>query len=144
VAGTRLQNLVQLYGKAADVRLVAAPGWVDLVESGEIQSAAAREAVGSLVTPLLADGIDTIVLGCTHYPFLRSEIEAIAGSDVRVIDSGKAIARRTRNLVDLHEMRRNHGHEGTTRIFTTGDPAEISETCSRLLGAQVSAEHLPA
>jgi glutamate racemase len=143
VAGTRLKNLVKLYGRNAEVRLVAAPGWVDLVETGQTGGRIARDAVESLIGPLLADGIDTIVLGCTHYPFLRTEIEAIAGGDVRVIDSGEAIARRTRELLDRGEMRHDHGHEGRTSIFTTGDATVMSEICSRLLGFDVSAEHFP-
>ncbi|MFL5759351.1 MAG: glutamate racemase [Thermomicrobiales bacterium] len=143
VAGTRLRNLVELYGRNAEVRLVAAPGWVDLVESGQTRGLVARDAVESLVRPLLAAGVDTIVLGCTHYPFLRSEIEASAGSHVRVIDSGEAIARRTRDLLDQGEIRRNHGHDGVTSLFTTGDAVAMSAICSRLLGRNVVAEHFP-
>ncbi len=143
VAGTRLKNLVDLYGRNADVRLLAAPGWVELVESGQTRGPAAHDAVESLVRPLLEDRVDTIVLGCTHYPFLRPEIEAITGSAVRVIDSGEAIARRTRDLLDINDMRRNHGHEGTTRVFTTGDATAMSAVSSRLIGENVNAEQFP-
>jgi len=142
VAGTRLKNLVALYGRNAEVRLIAAPGWVELVESGKTSGQAARVAVETLVQPLVADKVDTIVLGCTHYPFLRSEIEAIVGVEVRVIDSGEAIARRTRDLLDKHDMRRNHGHQGGTQVFTTGDAAAMSNVCSRLLGTEVHAGQL--
>jgi glutamate racemase len=142
VAGSRLKRLIQLHGGEIEVRLVAAPGWVDLVEAGDIRGAAARDAVELLVSPLLADGVDTIVLGCTHYPFLRDIIFEIAGGDVRLVDSGEAIARRTRDLLEWGGMRRNHGHDGATRILTTGDAGAMSDISSRLLGGQVTAEHL--
>jgi glutamate racemase len=143
VSGSRLKKLVQLHGGEVEVRLVAAPGWVDLVESGEIRGKAAREAVETLISPLLAEGVDTLVLGCTHYPFLRGVIDEITGGSVRVIDSGEAIARRTRDLLDWGAMRRNHGHKGALRILTTGDAAAMSDICSRLLGVQLKAEHWP-
>jgi glutamate racemase len=142
VAGTRLKNLVQLHGGSVEVRLVAAPGWVDLVESGDIRGDAARHAVETLVSPLLAEGVDTLVLGCTHYPFLRGLIDEITDGQVRIIDSGEAIARRTRDLLDWGGLRRNHGHEGALRVLTTGDAAAMSDICSRLLGTEVPAEHL--
>jgi glutamate racemase len=143
VSGARLKKLVQLHGGEVEVRLVAAPGWVELVESGEIQSDSAKETVERLISPLLADRFDTIVLGCTHYPFLRNVIDEITGGTVRVIDSGEAIARRTRDLLDWGGMRRNHGHEGGLRILTTGDAAAMSNISSRLLGRVLNAEHLP-
>jgi glutamate racemase len=142
VSGTRLKNLVQLHGGEIEVRLVAAPGWVDLVESGEIRGEIARKAVANLISPLLAAGVDTLVLGCTHYPFLRGVIDDITCGHVRVIDSGEAIARRTRDLLDWGAMCRNHGHDGALRILTTGDAAAMSAISSRLLGDEVIAEHL--
>jgi glutamate racemase len=143
VAGKRLRKLIQLHGGEVEVRLVAAPGWVDLVESGQIRGDAARTAVETLISPLLAEGVDTLVLGCTHYPFLRSVIDELTGGSVRMIDSGEAIARRTRDLLDWGGMRRNHGHDGALRILTTGDAAAMSDISSRLLGRDLTAEHLP-
>jgi glutamate racemase len=142
VSGTRLKKLVQLHGGEIEVRLVAAPGWVDLVEAGEIRGETAREAVEKLISPLLVEGVDTLVLGCTHYPFLRGVIDQIAGGHIRVIDSGEAIARRTRDLLDWGAIRRNHGHDGSLRIITTGDADAMSDISSRLLGDAVIAEYL--
>lgn len=80
-----------------DVRIVehVGEGFVELVESGGAGSPEAREVVERSLRPLLKEGADTIVLGCTHYPFLRDIIESIAGPDVRVIDPAPAVARQT-------------------------------------------------
>ena len=80
--------------QSPDVRFVehAAHGWVELVESGELESAHARGLVRQAVRALTDEGADTLVLGCTHYPFLRKAIEAAAGPAV-IIETGPAIAR---------------------------------------------------
>lgn len=73
-------------------------GFVEQVESGELTGDKAASVVRSSVAPLLEEGADVIVLGCTHYPFLREEIEKVCGSDVSVIDPAPAAAR---HLVDV-------------------------------------------
>lgn len=80
--------------QSPEVRFVehAAHGWVELVESGELDSAHARRLVRRAVQALTDAGVDTLVLGCTHYPFLRKAIEAAAGS-AAIIETGPAIAR---------------------------------------------------
>lgn len=85
--------LLESYGKNVEVVTQACHGLVECVERGELESAATRALVAEYVQPLLAAGADTIVLGCTHYPFLRSLIEAEAGPSVTLIDTGEAVAR---------------------------------------------------
>ena len=80
-----------------DVKIVehVGEGFVELVEAGDLDSPKAETVVRESVTPLLAECADTIVLGCTHYPFLASVIQRIAGEDVTVIDPAPAVARQT-------------------------------------------------
>ena len=80
-----------------DVRIVehVGEGFVELVENGILDGPEAYETVRASLQPLLDAGADRIVLGCTHYPFLRPVIEAIAGPDVQVIDPAPAVARQT-------------------------------------------------
>lgn len=85
--------LLESYGKNVEVVTQACHGLVECVERGELKNAATRALVAEYVQPLLAAGADTIVLGCTHYPFLRSLIEAEAGPSVTLIDTGEAVAR---------------------------------------------------
>ncbi|HRA49106.1 MAG TPA: glutamate racemase, partial [Thermomicrobiales bacterium] len=90
----RLQLLIQRWGTGIDIRAIGVPGLADLVEAGEWSG----PGVASLLVPIVAaqvtDGVDVIVLGCTHYPFAQEPIRATAGPDVRIIASGNAVARR--------------------------------------------------
>jgi len=75
-------------------------GFVELVESGELTGAHAEEVVGASLRPLLDEGADTIVLGCTHYPFLKETISKLAGPDIRIIDPAPAVARQLVKVMD--------------------------------------------
>lgn len=92
---------------AADVEVikVVGKGFVELVEQGLERSVEAKIAVRRVVEPLLDEGIDKIVLGCTHYPFLRPLIEQVIGEkDIEVIDSGEAVARRVKWLMERYDI----------------------------------------
>jgi glutamate racemase len=95
LASRRYRELLFRVGSQAPaVRFVehAAVGWVELVEAGDLESVHARTLVRQAVQPLLDAGADTLVLGCTHYPFLRAAIEAVAGG-VHIVETGPAVAR---------------------------------------------------
>lgn len=83
------------------------------------------------VEPLLARGADTLVLGCTHYSFLRSAFEEAAGPSVTVIDPAEAVARHAATFVDPTRGR------ATTRYETTGDPVRFRRQLEELMGEAV-------
>jgi glutamate racemase len=85
--------LLESYGKNVKVVTQACHGLVECVERGELEAEATHHLVAGYIQPLLAEGADTIVLGCTHYPFLRPLIEAQLGSGITLIDTGEAVAR---------------------------------------------------
>ncbi|MBL8472797.1 MAG: glutamate racemase [Rhodocyclaceae bacterium] len=89
----RFAALLDNHAGEVEVLTEACSGWVDCVERGQLGGPAVRALVARHVEPLLAGGADVLVLGCTHYPFLRSHIEAVAGPGVPVIDTGQAVAR---------------------------------------------------
>jgi glutamate racemase len=93
--------LLDRFAQHVQVTVQPAPGLVELVEKGDLHSPAARDLVTSFVTPLLAAQVDTIVLGCTHYPFLKDLIQAAAGPDITLIDTGSAVAQQLKRR--LHE-----------------------------------------
>ncbi len=106
-AGT-LKGLKYLNTKSrfeGDVRIVerVGRGFVELVESGELTGPHAEETVAESLGPLLAEGADTVVLGCTHYPFLLETLQKVAGPEVQFIDPAPAVARR------LEEVMKEHG-----------------------------------
>lgn len=92
---------------AADVEVIKVVGrdFVEIVESGEERSERAERAVRAAVEPLICQGVDKIVLGCTHYPFLRPVIERVVeGHNIEVIDSGEAVARRVKWLLERYNI----------------------------------------
>lgn len=139
VAGRRLADLVARHANGADVQLVPAPGWVELVESGLTAGPDVERTVAPLIAPLVAAGVDTLVLGCTHYPFLRPMIARAAGPDVQIIDSGKAIARRTRDVLCAVSLLRPNGPAGALQFFTTGPAEPVGRVSTCLLGIPVTA-----
>lgn len=93
------------YASDVEVIKVVGKGFVELVEQGLERSVEAEIAVRRVVEPLLDEGIDKIVLGCTHYPFLRPLIEQVIGEkDIEVIDSGEAVARRVKWLMERYDI----------------------------------------
>lgn len=100
-----------------------APGLVECVEAGELGSPATRSLVESFVSPLLEANVDVIVLGCTHYPFLRPLIQEIAGPNISLIDTGSAVARQLEARLKEQASLRQTPNEGTATFFTSGDPA---------------------
>lgn len=93
------------YALDVEVIKVVGKGFVELVEQGLERSVEAEIAVRRVVEPLLDEGIDKIVLGCTHYPFLRPLIEHVIGEkDIEVIDSGEAVARRVKWLMERYDI----------------------------------------
>jgi glutamate racemase len=128
---------------AANVVVVpqACPGLVELVEAGETAGAAAESVLTPLLAPLQAAEVDTVVLGCTHYPFLRGAIGSILGPNVAIIDTGAAVARQTgRVLQERGELRQGAG--GRLSLFTTADAAAVAATVERLLGEPLPVEHV--
>jgi len=83
--------------------------------------------------------IDTLVLGCTHYPFARTQLQALLPSGVQIIDNGEPVARQTRRVLTEHT---SEDHVGQIALRSTGDPALLAQAASRWLGLQTSVEHI--
>jgi glutamate racemase len=103
---------------AAGVQLIqhTCPGLVAQIEAGQLDSAITRSILEEAIRPMLERGIDTIVLGCTHYPFAIPLIQEIAGAGVRVIDPAPAVARQVRRLLEQSDALSSSAHEWSTRI----------------------------
>ena len=120
--GDHFRRAEDKYG--AEVRILKAvgEGFVEAVENNEEQSPETETLVRRVVEPLVEQGVDKLVLGCTHYPFLRSVIERVAGDGVESIDSSEAVARRVANLLDEHGIRAEAG-VAEYRFLTFADEA---------------------
>jgi glutamate racemase len=137
----RFQRLVDNYADGVQVVRDPCPGLADLVEDGMLHGPELAERMEAYVAPLREAGVDTVVLGCTHYVFVRDAIRDALGPHVRLLDSGDAIARRTRQiLADAGVLQ--EGGAGSVRILTTGDPAEVSPIVHRLWGEPAEVQRL--
>ena len=112
-------NTARRYAADVEVIKVEGRGFVELVEASEEDSPKAERLVREVVEPLLDKGIDRIVLGCTHYPFLVPHIErVIAGRDIQIVDSGEAVARRVEWLLERYNLFAERGHKPDFRFIT--------------------------
>jgi glutamate racemase len=131
----RYAELLERFG--GFVRVIGQPcgGLVECVEAGDLDGERPRALLRGYIEPLLAAGADTLVLGCTHYPFLRALIAEVAGPQVRIVDPSAAVARRVAEVLGD-----DAGGDGTLTAFTTGEAAAQSALMSRLLGEPLRVE----
>lgn len=139
--GERFSNLLQRY--AQDVMVVTVPGagLVERVEAGLLDTPETRAWLGPLLAPFRAAGVDTIVLGSTHYPFLRPAIAQVMGPDVTLIDTGAAVARRVWQLLQDYDLCAPGEQAGRETLYTSGDPAAVGPVMARLLGRPAAPSH---
>jgi glutamate racemase len=121
--------LLESYGRNVQVVTQACPGLVECVERGELDSDATGELVAQYLQPLLAAGADTIVLGCTHYPFLRQVIVQQLPSAITLIDTGEAVARQVqRRLQEAGLLNDATGEAKNTFWINRATAAEFEQT----------------
>jgi len=130
LAGERFHQLVNTHASGVRVITRPCPRFVELVEAGILDGPEAESAVDEALAPLLEAGADVFVLGCTHYPFLRTTMEKRLPEGVLVIDTGPAVARRVESL--LADGRATSA-PGRIRIETTGPLGRLESLLPRLL-----------
>ncbi|WP_245004371.1 glutamate racemase [Paraburkholderia sacchari] len=146
---TRFQALVERH--AADLRVLCQPGHglVEAVERCDVNSPALVELLRGYVQPMLDAGADTLVLGCTHYPFLDAAIRSIVGERMTLVDTSVAIARQLERVLDQHGLRAYPADDvgsTTARFCSTSDGAHLRTLAAALLGieAQVECVSIPS
>ena len=136
-ASIRLHRLIARWGDGIDIRAIGVPGLADCVEAGISNGPAVDAILQPIVEQQIGGGVDVIVLGCTHYPFALETVRRIAGPDVRIIDSGNAVARRTRDQLIQHDLHAGIGLPVSFIMYTTGQPTEVDPIASRLLECDI-------
>lgn len=126
---------------AQDVRLLqhTCPGLVEQIEAGALHTRKTRRILENALQPMLAQQIDTVVLGCTHYPFVIPLIQEIVGPQVRVIDPAPAIARQVGRLLGQARLHTAPGDSSPfpPQLITSGDPARLQTMLPLLLGEAI-------
>ncbi len=130
-AGAPYQRLLDQYGQQVKVITCVAPQLVQIAEAQTQHTTEGRAAIQAVIEPLLQAGVDEIVLGCTHFPFLMDAVQPIAGAGVHLIDPSPAVARQTARVWPAAEalpLPVQH------RYFTTGSPQQLQMHLGHLLG----------
>ena len=117
-------------------------GWVEWVESGELTSPHAQRTIANAIAPLIEQGCDTLVLGCTHYPFLAPFIQSAAPS-ATIVDTAPAIARELARRIATSSIAHRSEPSATLRFVTTGDLKRIAYVVTAMLGADLPLESIP-
>lgn len=122
--GSKYLNTRGLYADGVSVVEHVGRGFVELVEAGILDGPKAEETVRASLQPLLDKGADVVVLGCTHYPFLRPVIQRIAGPGVQVIDPAPAVARQTLRLLQQNGVPIGNS-PFSVELHSSGDPSAL-------------------
>lgn len=134
--GALYASVVERFAGGVTVLQDTCPGLVAQIEAGNLDGKETRAILEKALRPMLANGIDTVVLGCTHYPFVIPVIREIVGPEVRVIDPAPAVARQTRRLLHDNEISGDSAHGcGATRYITTGQVDQLKGLLPRLIGS---------
>jgi glutamate racemase len=128
----KFARLAAQFGQTVEIVEQPCPGLVEQVEAGQLTAADTRALVRKYVQPLIDRNVDTLVLGCTHYPFLEPIIREIAGRSVTIIDPAVAVARELRRVLASRSLLAGVDRSGGETFFTSGSPATVSRVVAEL------------
>ncbi len=131
--GSRFLELVNLFAGDKDVKIIPAPGLVELIERGQLEGESIGSLLGGILTGESLGDADQLVLGCTHYPFAIPAIRKIVGDGIQIIDTAPAVARQLERIVLQCGI--NQGR-GSINLFTTGNAEKFCELAVKLLGIE--------
>jgi glutamate racemase len=132
--GELYASVVERFANGVELFQDTCSGLVQQIERGNLDGDETRKILQGALGPMLEKNIDTIVLGCTHYPFVIPVIQEIAGENVRVIDPAPAVARQVERLLEAGGMKNETKARGIVKLFTSGDPAAFQSLLPSLLG----------
>ena len=133
VAGGAYRRALDHHGRELTVTEVAAPDLAPLIQAGSPFSHQVIDRVREYCRPLRAAEVDTVILGCTHYPLIAPMLQRILGRDVRLVTAGHAIAAAAQRHLERSGIAADGPGEGEYRFLCTGDPGEFREVGTRFL-----------
>jgi glutamate racemase len=138
VASGRYGGFVAALDAGAELTAIACPRLVPLIESDDPFGAETTDAVREYATPLKAAGVDTVILGCTHYPLIRPIFQRVFGRAVTLVFSAEETAREVAATLARKGIENDEAREGTYRFLTTGDPDAFRTLGQRFLQLPIS------
>ena len=131
--GALYASVVERFANGVELLQHTCPGLVQQIECGNLEGPETRHILDKALLPMLEKHIDTVVLGCTHYPFVIPLIQQVCGESVRVIDPAPAVARQVGRLLDASGARNRSGR-GRVQFYTSGEAAQVEALLPKLLG----------
>ena len=136
--GEKFLNTLAKYGNGVEVIKSVGEGFVEAVEQDREDDPCTVELVRKVVEPMIERGADIIVLGCTHYPFLRSAIHEVIGDrSVRIIDSGEAVTKRVESLLDEYHIRASADHQAQLEFVSFSSEEYRQRLQAKALGEKL-------
>jgi glutamate racemase len=127
-------GLLEAYGRDVKVVTQACVGLVECIERGELDTPETKALIRQYTAPLLAEGADTIVLGCTHYPFVKQVIREIVGDKITLIDTGAAVAKQLKRQLDEKGLLSESHQEAEVTFWTNSEAKSAKQVIDSLWG----------
>ncbi|MGC9359134.1 MAG: glutamate racemase [Anaerolineae bacterium] len=131
--GRLYEDVVGHWGHGARIVSRTCPGLVERVENGEVNAPETQSLLRSCLAPLLAEGMDVLVLGCTHYPFLIPVLKRLLPQGISIVEPSEAVAKQTRRVLVKRGLLAPDGPLGLRRYTATGDPDALQHGLDHLL-----------
>jgi glutamate racemase len=140
--GELFASVVERFAQDVTILEQTLPNLVRQIENGDLDGPQTCEILREYVSPLIAKGADTLVLACTHYPFIIPVLKDLAGPKVQVIDPSPAIARQTMRVLERSKLNAPPNRIGRASYYSSGDPEHMRTMVERLLGEDTQIQPL--
>jgi len=140
--GALYTSVVERFANGVELFQSTCPGLVQQIEMGNLEGEETRQILENALLPMIEERIDTVVLGCTHYPFVIPMIQQIVGAGVRVIDPAPAVAKQIERLLEARGTRNKSGSKGEIKFYTSGDSGVLKSRLPTLLGETAKVERV--
>ncbi len=140
--GRLYHEVVEQYAEGVRVISSTCDGLVERIEAGDLGGPETLSLLRTCLRPILEAGADTLVLGCTHYPFVAEAIQRLVGPAVRILEPSAAVAEQAARVLNREGLCRPGTAEGTTRFATSGSPRQFAAALEAMLGLQAPVSHL--
>lgn len=135
------QELIHTFAQGKKVTVIACPNMVEYIEEGNTDTPEIEKELKEICAPLIGSDADTLVLGCTHYPFIKHVIQKIVGDRIQIIDSSGAVVRHAQRILQSNHQMEIKG-KPIYQFMTTGDPIKVSAITSKLMHTPFIFHHL--
>lgn len=128
----RFAALLDRFASHVEVFPQPCPGLVECIEAGDLMGDQPRQLLQKYLQPMLDKGCDTIILGCTHYPFLRPLLAELLPDNVKIIDTGEAVTKHLKYVLENQQLQASEDNQRSITMLTTGDFVSFEQVLSKL------------